>query len=188
MANNIQVQSSEVVVPLLAGIATFSPLATVAITDTTFNVTFTGNKVAVGDKIVITGTLGGTGTIVGYATPTTYRVKSVVNTNANVDSWPLVTGAQLENTDGTAVVTTAGSPTGLTYGTNGSPQTINNARIVRLHNTVAATTLITITNALGQTTGSFTMLDKSTELVVKKSDEKVYAAGTVNAAKVAFGD
>mgnify|MGYP003657703561 CR=1 FL=1 len=171
MTQNIQVQSSEVVVPLLAGIATFAPLASVGITDTAFNVTFTGNKVAV-----------------GYASPTTYRVKSVVNTTANVDSWPLVTGAQLENTDGTAVVTTAGAPTGLTYGINGSPQTINNARVVRLHNTVAATTLITITNALGETMGSFTMLDKSTEIIVKKSDEKVYAAAAVNAAKVAFGD
>jgi hypothetical protein len=61
MTQNIQVQSSEVVVPLLAGIATFAPLASVVITDTAFNVTFTGNKVAVGDKIVISGTLGGTG-------------------------------------------------------------------------------------------------------------------------------
>ena len=59
---------------------------------------------------------------------------------------------------------------------------------MRLHNTVAATTLITITNALGETMGSFTMLEKSTEIIVKKSDEKVYAAAAVNAAKVAFGD
>jgi hypothetical protein len=57
----------------------------------------------------ITGTLGGTGTITGYATGTTYKVSSVIG------SVGAVTGFTLQTTSSVAIVTTAGTPSGLTY-------------------------------------------------------------------------
>ena len=63
---------------------------------------------AVGMNVVISGTYGGTGSITGYANPTTYRI-SVTNGS---------TTFTLTTTGGTAIVTSAGTPTGLTYTLN----------------------------------------------------------------------
>jgi hypothetical protein len=63
--------------------------------------------------MTISGTLGGTGTITGYTTPTTYILTAVTATSAT-----------LTTTAGAAVVTTAGTPTGLTYTLGAAPQTI----------------------------------------------------------------
>jgi len=61
---------------------------------------------AVGQSITISGTLGGTGTITGYTNPTTYFI---IATNGST-TFTLSTTA-----GGAGVVTTAGTPTGLTY-------------------------------------------------------------------------
>ena len=61
---------------------------------------------AVGQSITISGVLGGTGTITGYANPTTYYI---IATNGST-TFTLSTTA-----GGSGVVTTAGTPTGLTY-------------------------------------------------------------------------
>jgi hypothetical protein len=63
--------------------------------------------------LTISGTLGGTGSITGYSTPTTYILTAVTTTTAT-----------LTTTAGAAVVTTAGTPTGLTYTLGAAPQTI----------------------------------------------------------------
>jgi len=61
---------------------------------------------AVGQSITISGVLGGTGTITGYVNPTTYFI---IATNGST-TFTLSTTA-----GGSGVVTTAGTPTGLTY-------------------------------------------------------------------------
>ena len=84
-------------------------LAGVAISGTAGEFTCTATTLAVGDRIRITGTLGGTGTITGYTTGTIYTVSAVTGTS------PSVTGFTLTTDAGSAIVTTAGTPTGLTY-------------------------------------------------------------------------
>jgi hypothetical protein len=63
--------------------------------------------------LTISGTLGGTGTITGYTNPTTYILTAVTATSAT-----------LTTTAGAAVVTTAGTPTGLTYTLGVAPVTV----------------------------------------------------------------
>ena len=84
-------------------------LAGVAISGTGGQFTCTATTLAAGDRIVITGTLGGTGTISGYASTNIYTVSAVTGTS------PSVTGFTLTGEDGSALTTTAGTPTGLTY-------------------------------------------------------------------------
>jgi hypothetical protein len=84
-------------------------LSGVAISGTAGQFTCTATNLAVNDTLTITGTLGGTGTITGYATGTTYKVSSVTG------SVGAVTGFTLQTTSSVAIVTTAGTPTGLTY-------------------------------------------------------------------------
>jgi hypothetical protein len=86
-------------------------LAGVVITGIAGTFTNTAATLAVGDRVRIDGTLGGTGTITGYTTGKTYKVSAVTGTS------PSVTGFTLTLEDGTAIVTTAGTPTGLTYST-----------------------------------------------------------------------
>jgi hypothetical protein len=84
-------------------------LAGVAISGTGGQFTCTATTLAAGDRIRITGTLGGTGTISGYATGSIYTVSAVTGTS------PSVTGFTLTGEDGSALTTTVGTPTGLTY-------------------------------------------------------------------------
>ena len=84
-------------------------LAGVAISGTAGQFTCTATTLAANDRIEITGTLGGTGTITSYATGTIYTVSAVTGTSPNVTGFTLTTEA------GAAIVTTAGTPTGLTY-------------------------------------------------------------------------
>ena len=83
-------------------------LSGVAITGTAgqFSCTAASQTLVVGQPIVISGTLGGTGTITGYTDPTTYYI---IATNGST-TFTLSTSL-----GGSAVVTTAGTPTGLTY-------------------------------------------------------------------------
>ena len=96
------------------GTATSTTLAGVALTGTGGQISFTSNaNVYTGQYLTISGTLGGTGSITGYSTPTTYILTAVTTTTAT-----------LTTTAGAAVVTTAGTPTGLTYTLGAAPQTI----------------------------------------------------------------
>ena len=95
------------------GISTAGTLAaTVAVSGTAGQFTCGASTLAVGDSVTITGTLGGTGAISGYVTGTTYKVSSVTGTS------PSVTGFTLTTSAGAAIVTTAGTLTGLTYVTD----------------------------------------------------------------------
>ena len=94
-------------------------LAGVAISNTTGGFTCTAANVAVSDLITITGTLGGTGTITGYTTGTEYKIDTVTGVA------PSVTAFTLKTTANVAIVTTAGTPTGLTYTATLAPVTAN---------------------------------------------------------------
>lgn len=87
-------------------------LAGVAISGTGGQFTCTATTLAAGDHIVFTGTApagGAAGSITGYTTGKIYEVSAVTGTS------PSVTGFTITEEDGTAVVTTAGTPTTLTY-------------------------------------------------------------------------
>ena len=81
----------------------------VAISGTGGQFTCTATTLAVGDLIAISGTFGGTGSITGYSNPTTYKVSAITGSGS------AVTGFTLTTTGDSAIVTTAGTPTGLTY-------------------------------------------------------------------------
>lgn len=87
-------------------------IASVAIAGTAGQITFvaTGTVVA-GQRVTIAGTYGGTGSIVGYVNPTTYVV-GVTNGSST---------ATLTAVGGAALVTTAGTPSGLTYSFTAAP-------------------------------------------------------------------
>jgi hypothetical protein len=84
-------------------------LAGVAISGTGGQFTCTATTLAVGDHIRIDGTITGTGSITGHTTGKIYEVSAVTGTS------PSVTGFTVTQEDGTAVVSTAGNGTGLTY-------------------------------------------------------------------------
>jgi hypothetical protein len=84
---------------------TTTTLSGVAITGTGGQFSCTSTQLKVGQTVAISGTFGGTGSIQGYGNPTTYLI-SVTN---GTTTFTLVT------IQGTAIVTTAGTPTGLTY-------------------------------------------------------------------------
>ena len=93
--------------------AAATTLAGVAITGTGGQISYTSQTGLVsGQYLTISGTLGGTGSITGYSNPTTYILTSVTSTSAT-----------LTTTAGAAVVTTAGTPTGLTYTLGVAPVT-----------------------------------------------------------------
>ena len=83
--------------------------ATVAVSGTAGQFTCGASKLVVGDLVTITGTKGGTATITGYATGTIYKVSAVTG------SVGAVTGFTLTTQSGAAIVTSAGTLTGLTY-------------------------------------------------------------------------
>ena len=119
--------------------------ATVATSGTAGQFTCGASTLAAGDRVTITGTLGGTGTITGYTSGTTYKVSAVTGTS------PSVTGFTLQTNSGSAIVTTAGTLTGLTYTTEtiiDISGTGNNAQYFDLTDKVTATA----TAALGEGT------------------------------------
>ena len=121
----------------------------VAISGTAGEFTCIATTLAAGDRIRITGTLGGTGTISGYASGNIYTVSAVTGTS------PSVTGFTLIGENGSALTTTAGTPTGLTY----TPFTIvlisgtgNNAQYFDLTGKVTATATASLGAGAGGTT------------------------------------
>ena len=81
-------------------------LSTVVITGTGGTFSCASTTLKVGMSVKITGTAGGTGSISGYATGTTYYI---IATNGTT-TFTLSTSA-----GGSAITTTSGTPTGLTY-------------------------------------------------------------------------
>jgi hypothetical protein len=81
-------------------------LATVIITGTAGQFSCTATNLTVGMAVTISGTFGGTGSITGYTNPKTYYIIATNNTTTFTLS---------ETLGGAAIVTTAGTPTGLTY-------------------------------------------------------------------------
>lgn len=84
---------------------TTTVLSTVVITGTAGQFSCASTQLKVGQTVTISGTFGGTGSITGYTNPTTY----VIAVTNGTTTFTLVTTA------GAAIVTTAGTPTGLTY-------------------------------------------------------------------------
>jgi hypothetical protein len=102
-------------------------LASVVITGVAGQFSCTATTLAVGNTVTISGTFGGTGSITGYADPTSYLIS---DTNGS-------TTFKLTTLSGVAVVTTAGTPTGLTYKLFGGTGSYN----VSKSQTVTSTTL-----------------------------------------------
>ena len=94
-------------VATVAGVGTLA--ATVAVSGSAGEFTCGASTLAAGDLVTITGTLGGTGSITGYVTGTIYKVSAVTGVS------PGVTGFTLTTTGDVALVTSAGTLTGLTY-------------------------------------------------------------------------
>lgn len=90
-------------------------LSGVAITGAAGQFSCTAGSLAVGMFVFIQGTPGGTGSITGYTNPTQYKI-SVTNGST---TFTLTTLAAI------ALVTTAGTPTGLTYTTSPAAGTTN---------------------------------------------------------------
>ena len=134
-------------------------LAGVAIAGTAGQFTCTATTLAVGQTVTITGTLGGTGTITGYTTGKVYTI-SVTN---GTTSFTLVDA-------GVAIVTTAGTPTGLTY----TPSTLNlyfsNAR---------SRAAISASGALAynSSTGALAFTQGNTDTVAEGTTNQYYTAG-----------
>ncbi|CAB5221587.1 hypothetical protein UFOVP240_204 [uncultured Caudovirales phage] len=84
----------------------YANLAGVTITGTAGQFSCTSTTLSVGQTVTITGTLGGTGTITGYTTGTVYKISATNGTT---------TFTLINATTDAALVTTAGTPTGLTY-------------------------------------------------------------------------
>jgi hypothetical protein len=134
-------------------------LTGVVIAGTAGQFTCTATTLAVNQTVTITGTLGGTGTITGYTTGKVYTI-SVTN---GTTSFTLVDA-------GVAIVTTAGTPTGLTY----TPSTLN-----LYFSTARARAAISASGALAynSTTGALTFTQGNTDTVAEGTTNQYYTAG-----------
>lgn len=108
--------SDQPVIPVNTVPAT-GTLSSVQITNTSGSFSCSASNVllTVGATITISGTAGPTGSITSYSNPTTYKISA---TNG-------ATTFTLVNLDDTAIATTTGTPSGLTYTLN-VPQNISN--------------------------------------------------------------
>jgi len=134
-------------------------LTGVAIAGTAGQFTCTSTTLAVGQTVTITGTLGGTGTITDYTSGKVYTI-SVTN---GTTSFTLVDA-------GAAIVTTAGTPTGLTY----TPSTLN-----LYFSAARARAAISASGALAynSTTGALTFTQGNTDTVAEGTTNQYYTAG-----------
>lgn len=80
-------------------------LASVTITGTAGQFSCAASTLVVNQQVLITGTFGGTGSITGYASGNIYKISATNGT----------TTFTLQTQAGAPIVTTAGTPTGLTY-------------------------------------------------------------------------
>jgi len=123
-------------------------LAGVVISGTGGQFTCDATTLATGDHIVFGGTITGTGSITDHTAGKIYEVSAVTGTSPNV------TGFTVTQEDGTAVVSTVGNGTGLTY----TPYTIvmisgtgNNAQYFDLTSKVTATAIADLGSGSGGT-------------------------------------
>jgi len=121
----------------------YENIAGVAITNTAGAFSCAATTLAVGDRLTITGTLGGTGTITGYATNTVYKVSAVTGTSPNVTAFTLQTEADV------AIVTTAGTPTGLTYTSDNSAIDLTSLGTGSSHTLTFAATTVSLLGGAG---------------------------------------
>ena len=94
--------------------AATTALTTVVITGTAGQFSCATTTLAVGGTLTISGTLAGTGSITGYTSPKTYYITATNGTTTFTLS---------DVFGGTALTTTAGTPTGLTYTYTPPPNT-----------------------------------------------------------------
>jgi len=137
---NLSYITSTVNTPVLYGVfpSSFGILSGVAITGTAgqFSALASGlTPLVVNQQITISGTFGGTGSISGYTNPTTYFI---IATNG---STTFTLSASL---GGSAITTTAGTPTGLTYTTVGS---LSKVGVFTATGTTNSTTTFTLSAA-----------------------------------------
>jgi len=92
----------------IAGAPYTSTLSSVVSLSTNGTFSCTASTLVVGQPITLSGTYGGTGSITGYANPTTYYI---ITTNGTT------TFTLSATFGGSAIVTTAGTATGITYTT-----------------------------------------------------------------------
>ena len=102
----LQFMHSGEVMPFRTSATLLGAPAGVAITGTAGQFSCTSTTLIVGQAITITGTYGGTGSISNYSSGKTYYI---ITTNGTT------TFTLSETEGGTAITTTAGTPTGLTY-------------------------------------------------------------------------
>jgi hypothetical protein len=103
-------------------IANSATISGVAIAGNAGQFSCTCSGLAFGMTMTISGTYGGTGSIAGYSNPTTYAVIAVGSGTF-----------QLMNLNGTALVTTTGTPSGLTYIANAT----SSSKQVQVYNSTA---------------------------------------------------
>lgn len=142
-----------------------TPTATgVTITGTAGQFACTCTGLAVGQSLTISGTYGGTGSITGYTNPTTYYVSAT----DGVSTFTLVSAGG----NGTALVTTAGTPTGLTYTLPAQP---------------LVTTIASYTNAthVGLTATAGTTVSATSKLVAYGTDNATAIGNAITAATAA---
>jgi len=156
---------------------TYTLLTTVAITGTGGQFSCDATTLKVGQRLDISGTFGGTGSITGYTDPTSYYI---ITTNGTT------TFTLSSSFGGAAITTTAGTPTGLTYGL--APPTIVgyiNPSVGVISATNGSTTFTLtlpngspITTAVGTTTGlSYTVLAPT---IGSYTSPKTYYVSAIN--------
>jgi hypothetical protein len=148
-----------------------------------FSCTASSKPLVTGQRVTISGTFGGTGSIdtPAYSDPTTYYI---IATNGST------TFTLSDTLGGTALATTAGTPTGLTYTLNaGSITGYTNPKTYYITATNGSTsfTLSTaiggsaVTTVAGQTNGLTFALAGGVEQVAKSgADKATFANGTGN--------
>jgi hypothetical protein len=146
---------------IVTAIDTLITLTGVTITGTAgqFSCSAASATLRVGNTITISGTFGGTGSITGYSNPTTYII-SATNGSTTFTLVNVSTGA--------AIVTTTGTPTGLTYTRNSSFRYTTSATIALGTNSQAST-------RFGSTTvnGASVFLATSTDISVNNLNVQI---------------
>jgi hypothetical protein len=138
-------------------------LTTVAITGTAGQFSCAATSLYVGQLLTISGVFGGTGSITGYTNPKTYKVSATNGTT----TFTLVTTA------GAAIVTTAGTPTGLTYTLLDTSSVANINIVLKGSGYVTAPTV-----TIGQSWVASTALTLGTQIFYSGYLYTVTAAGT----------
>ena len=131
----------------------------------------TCSALAIGMQLTISGTEGGTGSISGYTNPTTYLVSAVGSGTF-----------ALSQTNGAAIVTTTGTPTGLTYTANAAVS----QQQVQIFNSTAAIAFVIFCSSSSCTASAGTSGASSSDYPVAAASAEVVTVpqGTTYAAAI----